>query len=109
MDLRLMLTHEGATCLREWANAVPRAIESIEDSTLNVVSIYQSVAESVGLHRESFYQMLLCIKRAQEQFADALGFFPQGLRATADKIDDYVNNSDEGEHQPPVKKLMLHR
>ena len=67
MDLRMMLSHEGANYLRDWAEAMPVAIQNIIESTEKVTSVYQSVSDSVGPHRAAFYQMLLNIKKMQEE------------------------------------------
>lgn len=109
MDLKMMLSHKGANYLRDWADAMPVAIQNIIISTEKVVSVYQSVAENVGPHREAFYQMLLTIKKAQEDSVEALSSLPKELKKTADKIDEYCDTSADGTHTPPVKKLTLHR
>ncbi len=109
MDLKMMLSHEGANFLRDWADNMPIAIQNIIVSTEKVVSVYQSVSEDVGPHRDAFYQMLLHIKKAQENSVDALTTLPIQLRNTADKIDYYCDSSSDGTHTPPVKKLTLHR
>ena len=109
MDLNMLLTHEGAMYLREWADIIPRAVGDVEESTLKVISVYQSVADKVGPHRESFLQMLLCIKNAQDQFVYVIDALPQMLRMTAIKIDFYVDSTCDSNPPPPVKKLSLHR
>lgn len=105
----MMLTHEGAMYLREWADAMPIAIQNIITSTERVTSVYQIVSDNVGPHREAFYQMLLSIKKAQEDSVDALSSLPVKLRKTADKIDKYCDSSVDGTHASPVIKLTLHR
>ena len=109
MDLRMMLSHEGANYLRDWAEAMPVAIQNIIASTEKVTSVYQSVSDSVGPHRAAFYQMLLNIKKMQEESVEALALLPKELQKTADKIDKYCDSSADGTHMPPVKKLTLHR
>lgn len=109
MDLKMMLSHEGANYLRDWAEAMPIAIQNIIISTEKVVSVYQSVSENVGPHRDAFYQMLLTIKKAQEDSVEVLSALPKELHKTADKIDAYCDASADGTHTPPVKKLTLHR
>lgn len=109
MDLRMMLSHEGANYLREWAEVMPLTIQNIIASTERVVFVYQSVSDNVGSHREYIYQMLINIKRAQENSAKALMVLSTELKKTADKIDIYCVMSDDGTRTPPVKKLTLHR
>lgn len=88
--MRLALNTESATALREFAEAMPLAIENITECTEKVVQIYQSVAENVGPHKQDFYNMLMLIKAAQEVAMEAVQALPSMLNATADKIDAYV-------------------
>lgn len=88
--MELALNTESAIALREFAQAMPLAIENITESTEKVVQVYQSVAEDVGPHNQDFYNMLLLIKSAQEAAAEAVQKLPTMLNNTADKIDAYV-------------------
>ncbi len=88
--MRLALNTESAIALREFAEAMPLAIENITESTEKVVQVYQSVAEDVGPHNQDFYNMLMLIKSTQEAAAEAVQALPPMLNATADKIDAYV-------------------
>lgn len=88
--MKLALNTESATALREFAEAMPLAVENITESTEKVVQIYQSVAENVGPHNQDFYNMLMLIKSAQENASEAIQALPVMLNATADKIDAYV-------------------
>lgn len=88
--MKLSLNNESAVALREFAAAMPLALENIAESTEKVVQVYQSVAEEVGPHNQDFYEMLMLIKSAQEAAADAVQALPPMLNATADKIDAYV-------------------
>lgn len=91
-NYRLSLTHESAAALREFAAAMPVALANIAESTIRLIQVYQSVAESVGPHNQSFYNMLMMIKSAQTSAAEAVEVLPIRLNETADKIDDYVTN-----------------
>lgn len=51
--------------------------------------MYQSVADRVGPHEQDFENMLLLIKSAQENAAEAITVLPSMLQKTADKIDAY--------------------
>lgn len=88
--MKLALNTESAIALREFAEAMPLAIENIIESTEKVVQVYQSVAENVGPHNQDFYNMLMLIKAAQEVAAEAVQALPPMLNTTADKIDAYV-------------------
>lgn len=88
--MKLKLDTESAIALREFAEAMPLAIENITESTEKVVQVYQSVAEKVGPHNQDFYNMLILIKSAQETATEAIRELPPMLKNTADKIDAYV-------------------
>lgn len=88
--MKLELNPEGANALREFGEAMPIAVANIVASTLKLCSVYQSVADTLGVHRQSFYDMLMLIKKAQECSAEAIEALPTLLNSTADKIDQYV-------------------
>lgn len=88
--MKLALNTESATALREFAESMPLAIENIVTATEKVVQVYQSVADTLGVHNQDFYEMLMHIKKAQENAADAIQTLPPILNTTADKIDAYV-------------------
>lgn len=90
--MKIELTVEGAIALREFAEAMPFALENIVESTENLLQVYQSVAEELGNHEPEFCEMLLHIKKAQEDASEAIQVLPGQLLATADKIDAYVAN-----------------
>lgn len=89
--MELALNYESAEALREFAAAMPLAIENIVSATERVVQVYQSLADSLGVHNQDFYEMLMYIKKAQENAADAIQALPPMLNKTADDIIDYVN------------------
>lgn len=89
--MKLSLNHESAEAMREFADAMPVAIENIIQDTQKLIQVYESVSDSVGPHEQDFLSMLMTIKRAQEMAADAITALPPQLRNTADKIDAYVS------------------
>ena len=88
--MKLSLNSESAAALREFSESMPVAIQNIVDSTEKVVQVYQSVADTLGVHNQDFYDMLMLIKKAQEETAVAIQVVPKMLTTTADKIDAYV-------------------
>ena len=108
MDLKMLLTPEGANYLRDWAEAMSITIKNIIVDTEKVVSVYKFVSEDVGSHREAFYQMLLHLKKAQENSTEAISCLGVELKKTADKIDIYYNSTSDGTQTPATKKLTLH-
>lgn len=88
--MKLSLNSESAAALREFSESMPVAIQNIVDSTEKVVQVYQSVADTLGVHNQDFYDMLMLIKKAQEETAVAIQVLPKMLTTAADKIDAYV-------------------
>lgn len=88
--MKLALNTESANALREFGQAMPIAVANIVASTHKICSVYLSVADMLGVHRQSFYDMLMLIKKAQECSAEAIEALPTLLNSTADKIDQYV-------------------
>lgn len=89
-SLGLSLNSKSSAALREFAEAMPLAVDNIVNATMKVLQIYQSVQDTLGVHRDSFYDLLVNIKNAQESAAEAIEVLPQMLISTADKIDAYV-------------------
>lgn len=88
--MKLSLNAESANALRELAESIPIAVQNIVESTLKVITTYQGVSETLGEHRQSFYDMLLLVKKAQEETAESIQTLPRMLNQTADKIEDYI-------------------
>ena len=90
--MKLSLDMRSVDALRTLAGAIPGAIESIVCSTQRLVSVYQTVSETLGVHESYFYEMVLSVKKAQEISADAVASVPDLLLSTADKIERYVHS-----------------
>ena len=87
---KLSLNPESSAALREFSESMPAAIQNIVESTERLLRVYQSVADTLGIHNQDFYDMLMYIKRAQEETAEAIQVLPKMLTATADKMDAYI-------------------
>lgn len=81
--MKLSLNSESAAALREFSESMPVAIQNIVDSTEKVVQVYQSVADTLGVHNQDFYDMLMLIKKAQEETAVAIQVLPKILSNTS--------------------------
>ena len=88
--MELSLNSQSAQALREFADAIPRAVERITNDTVKLISLYQSISEQLGVHRDDFYLVLLHIQKMQIISAEALEVLPIMMRKTADEIDDYI-------------------
>ena len=89
--MKLGLNRERSAALREFSEAMPLAIQNIVESTQQIIQVYNSVAEELGEHEQDFYNMLMLIKKAQEEAADAIQELPKQLNLTVDKIDAYID------------------
>ena len=88
--MKLALNSKSSAALREFAQAMPFAMQNIVEETNTVFQVYQSVSETLGEHDQDFRDMLKSIQKAQEEAADAILALPPKLNKTADMIDDYV-------------------
>lgn len=88
--LKKFLTPEGAQALRDFATAMPTAVENIIQSTEKLINIYRSASEDLGAHSDSFGEMLDYIRKAQEKASEAIEELPKGLEITASKINAYL-------------------
>ena len=93
--MKLSINKESADALRIFAEAMPIAIENIAQSTGKLIQIYQSVADTFGLHTQDFHDMLIIIKKAQETATEAIQVLPPMLISTADEIDAYLAQAND--------------
>lgn len=84
------MNRESAQALREYADIFPQALANITEATLKLISVYQSVSDTLGSHRNDFYGLLLHIRNAQALSVEALNTLPPMMRNSADKIDRYL-------------------
>lgn len=89
-NLKKFLTPEGAQALRDFAAAMPVAIDNISQSTERLLNVYRSTSDDLGRHSDAFAEMLEYIRKAQEKAAEAIEELPKGLENTALKIDAYL-------------------
>ena len=92
MNLKLNLSIEGATALREWADGIWLASDSIRQSTDELLHILEHNQDALGVHASGFAQLFLYIQKYQEQSAEAIEALPEMLHNTADKIEMYIHN-----------------
>ena len=91
--MRLALNKESVNTIRGFAELIPVAIQNIIDSTLRLINAYQSVSETLGVHRQEFYNMLLLVKKAQSETVESIQVLQTLLNLTADRIDAYIASS----------------
>lgn len=89
-NLTLSLNSASALALREFAEAMPMAMQNIQDDTEHLFQVYQSVSDKVGVHGDDFLNLLDSIKAVQDNAAQAINALPHMLIETAVKIEQYV-------------------
>lgn len=85
----MRLTLESAEALQEFAESMPVAVENIAESTERLLRTYQAYEAYMGPHSEDFRMMFMCVKKAQEEAAEAIEKLPPRLNETAEKIIKY--------------------
>ena len=87
---KITLTPEGANALREFADAIPQAVQNIVEDTEKLNRVYQAESETLGIHEVDFSNLIQSIKEAQKTASEAIEKLPGMLRNTANRIDEYV-------------------
>lgn len=109
IDLKKFLTPQGAQALRDFATAMPTAVEDIIQSTEKLINIYRSASEDLGAHSDSFGEMLDYIRKAQEKASEAIEVLPKGLEITASKIDAYLSKKPSAQSSATLSEKLLHK
>ena len=98
------MSREGVIALRELGDRVTCSTQRLINSSEAVVSVFQSVEDTVGPHRNDFMDMLIHVKKYVELSKEELDYFSKGVYWTADKIDDFINS---GNSMPTPPKRTL--
>lgn len=83
---------KGAQALRDFAQAMPVAVENIECSTRELLRMYDSVQDRVGPHNDRFQELLMRVKTMTEEINDAITILPCELEKVATMIDELVDS-----------------
>lgn len=90
--MRLSISKESASALREFANSMPKVMDNMENSTNNLLIIFNAVSESIGPHEQQFLELLETVRKAKEKSVDAIRELPYMLNSTADKMESYIGH-----------------
>ncbi len=88
--MKLELTAEGAQALRDFADALPPVMDELSYDTEQLIDIFHSVSDDLGIHEENFNSMLSTVARAQKAADEAMQVIPGKMRKVAQAIEDYV-------------------
>ncbi len=87
---KVALYQEAADALRAQANAVPVAIQALEEANTKVYSTIRSVNDDGGPHVEQISEIVTYIQNELEHVKEAVGKIPVMLNAKAEKIEDIL-------------------
>lgn len=113
MGLILSLNEESAALLRDWADSIGFAANSIGDETNKLMDIYFCNKDKLGVHRNCFEQMIRHILKFQAEGYEPMLYLQKMLNTTADSIERYLYHTadeDDGDVNPQrVRKLTRNR
>lgn len=101
-ELHMLLTPEGADYLRNMAESMRMANESIAYDTFCLNSIFENYFDTLGTNVETFQSIVNSISSVSSKFDEDSSFLCAKLYKVADLID-----AGPGGHRPPVKQLKL--
>ena len=90
--MKLELTEEGAQALRDFADALPPVLDELSFDTEQLIGVYRSVSDDLGVHEENFNSMLNSVARAQKAADEAIQVIPDKMRNVAQAIEDYIKS-----------------
>ena len=88
--MKLELTRNGVTALRQLAKDMKKAMQSITAETTKLKQIFDSLSEGLGVHANDFEQMIKNIKDAEKLAEEAINFLPVNMEKTAIMIEEYL-------------------
>lgn len=86
------LTIESASALRELADSLSTTMDEMEDDTEQLIAVFRSVTERLGVHEENFSDMLEKVTKTQEDANEAVRLLIPKMLNVADAIEVYVND-----------------
>lgn len=101
--MKLEYNRESADALYTLADALPASLRDLTSDTQRLLSVYQSVQDSVGPHAETFIEMARCIGEAIRDTGEVSEELSKLFRKCADMIMEFI------EDVPPELKLTLKR
>lgn len=86
------LTKESVSALRELADSLSATMDEMEDDTEQLIAVFRSVTEKLGVHEENFSDMLEKVTKTQENANEACRLLIPKMLNVADAIEVYVND-----------------
>lgn len=95
MATQISISREGAQTLREFAQAMPYAVENLSQDTETLRRVFESVSEGLGEIEPDFADIVDLCSQAVANAQESIEGLPADLERTATAIDDYLNDHPE--------------
>lgn len=89
--MQIAANYESVQALRDFAEAMPYAVNQIADETARLQERYRGLEEALGVRSASFEDVMSACMRATQSASNALSDLPEGLIATAGQLEEYLN------------------
>lgn len=91
--MKLELNRESAEALYQLAEELPAAMSEVVEGTVGLINVYQSVADSIGPHREQFLEMANQVRVLVGDQNDSATELARIFKECADAIMDFVETA----------------
>lgn len=89
--MQISANFESVQALRDFADAMPYAVNQIVDETERLQNRYRALEPDLGIRSGAFEDIINICMRAINDASDIISDLPAGLRATADQLEEYLN------------------
>lgn len=90
--MRIEASQKGVEALRDFAEAMPYAVNQIEEETNKFLTRFHSLEPDLGARRDDFDDIVKVCVYAVRSASDALSDLPEGLKASADRLEEWINS-----------------
>lgn len=88
----IKLDMEAVSALRDLADSLSTTMDEMEDDTEQLIAVFRSVSEKLGVHEENFSYMLEKVTKTQDDANEAVRLLIPKMLNVADAIEVYVND-----------------
>lgn len=93
--MKIEASYEGVKALRDFAEAMPYAVNQVDESTQRLLGTFNGLEGELGIRGDVFRALVeQCIK-ATAIALDAVSELPVNLRMTADELEDWLDRQIE--------------
>lgn len=89
---RISISYEGAEALRDFAKAMPYAVEQMAQASADLRVTFTSIADDLGDLGKDLSELINNCILAVETAQESIEGLPAGLEKTADDIEKYLND-----------------